>query len=161
MQLSLYKIQGHKRLTTCISKVNNVSFHAGFNIGSYLNPKENYMKIDRKYLGEWRILEMSNWDREFIDLVAPGHLTVSVDGIGHLAFGVVEADLDFQMEEVGGTEQIAFSFEGTDEGDEVSGRGWAVVDSNIMNGWLGFHLGDETAFKAKRHKEILEAGFNV
>ncbi|MDP2984094.1 MAG: hypothetical protein Q8O92_12285 [Candidatus Latescibacter sp.] len=110
------------------------------------------MKIDSKYLGKWRILEMSNWDKDFIDLVAPGHLTVKADGSGYLAFGVIEAEVDLQMEETGGTERIAFSFAGSDEGDEVSGRGWAIIDSDEMHGWIGFHLGDDTTFKAKRHE---------
>jgi hypothetical protein len=108
------------------------------------------MKIGAEYCGVWRITEMSEWDQDFVDLVAPGHLTVEPDGIGGFAFGAVEADIDCRAEQAGDQERIAFSFVGWDEGDEVCGRGWAIVAGHDMEGWFGFHLGDESSFKAKR-----------
>ncbi|MFP4642642.1 MAG: hypothetical protein ACOC7P_00410 [Chloroflexota bacterium] len=47
-------------------------------------------------------------------------------------------------------EDLAFSFAGWDEGDDMSGRGWAMVDGKILNGWFSFHLGDESTFKAEK-----------
>jgi hypothetical protein len=108
------------------------------------------MKIKSAYTGKWRITEMSMWDRDFIDLVAPGHLTVNRNGTGAFAFGAIEAQMDCRIEGSAAQERLAFSFVGFDEGDEVSGRGWAVVDGNSMEGWLGFHLGDESTFKGKK-----------
>lgn len=108
------------------------------------------MKLNREYVGTWRLVEMSNWDQDYIDLVAPGHLTVRVDGTGRLAFGAVEAEVDCRVETAGDVVRLAFSFSGSDEGDEVSGRGWATVDGDAMNGWFAFHLGDDTTFKARR-----------
>lgn len=49
-------------------------------------------------------------------------------------------------------ERLVFSFAGWDEGDDVSGWGWAVARCNSMEGWFGFHLGDESTFEAKRKK---------
>ena len=95
------------------------------------------MKITREFTGVWRITEMSGWDRDYIDLVAPGHLTVERDATGSFAFGAVEASIDCRPEGVGGQERLAFSFVGWDEGDEVIGRGWAAVDGNQMEGWSG------------------------
>ncbi|MBM4462408.1 MAG: hypothetical protein FJ012_03595 [Chloroflexi bacterium] len=109
-------------------------------------------RIKPEYIGWWRITEMSQWDQEFIDLVAPGHLTVKSNGLGEFAFGAIEADVDCRVEKVGGTERLAFSFEGWDEGDDVSGRGWAEVTGDAMQGWFSFHLGDESTFKAVRQK---------
>ena len=103
-----------------------------------------------QYTGTWRIIEMSTWDRDYIGLVAPGRLTVKRNGTGKLAFGAMEAEIDCQVERAGEQERLAFSFCGWDEGDEVSGRGWAAVDGIETQGWFGFHLGDDSTFKAQR-----------
>jgi hypothetical protein len=109
-------------------------------------------KIKSEYIGRWRITEMSEWDQEFIDLVAPGHLTVKGNGLGTLAFGAIEAEVDCRIEMAGEAERLAFSFAGWDEGDDVSGRGWATVTGDAMEGWFSFHLGDESTFKALKRK---------
>ena len=44
--------------------------------------------------------------------------------------------------------QAEFTFSGFDEGDEVSGRGWANVKGSRLEGWLAFHLGDKSGFVA-------------
>jgi hypothetical protein len=33
-------------------------------------------------LGKWRILEMEMWDRDYIDLIVPGHITFEDEGDG-------------------------------------------------------------------------------
>jgi len=95
---------------------------------------------------------MSQWDRDFIDLVAPGHLSIKVNGTGTFAFGAIETEVDCRIEKIGEKERLAFSFAGWDEGDEVSGRGWANVAGTNMDGWYCFHLGDESTFKAVKKK---------
>jgi len=108
------------------------------------------MKTIKAYSGMWRITEMSEWDKDFIDLVAPGHIMLKSDGTGTLAFGAIEADLDCRIEKPGTIERLSFSFAGWDEGEDISGRGWAEISGNSMSGWIGFHMGDETTFKALR-----------
>jgi hypothetical protein len=93
---------------------------------------------------------MSEWDQDYADLVAPGHLTIKENGLGQFQFGVVEAGIDCRIEKIGEGERLAFSFEGFDEGDEVSGWGWAEVTGREMNGWFCFHLGDDSTFKAEK-----------
>ena len=44
---------------------------------------------------------MSQWDREFIDLVAPGHLSINANGTGAFAFGAIEAEVDCRIEKTG------------------------------------------------------------
>ncbi len=97
-------------------------------------------------------MKMSAWDKEYIDLVAPGRITISKNGNGTFRFGAVEAELDCRIETCGEVEQLNFSFAGFDEGDEISGRGWAKVDGNKMIGWFGFHQGDDSTFEAKKSK---------
>ena len=108
--------------------------------------------MKKTYIGKWRIEDMELWDRDFIDLIAPGHLMVKKDGMGSLQFGAVEAQLDCRAEVVGGVERLDFSFEGGDEGDPVSGRGWAQVDGDgaTMKGRIYFHLGDDSGFTATK-----------
>jgi hypothetical protein len=44
-----------------------------------------------------------------------------------------------------------FSWSGSDEGNDIAGRGWAEVHKKEMNGWIYIHLGDDSGFKAKKH----------
>lgn len=106
--------------------------------------------IKEPYIGKWRIEDMELWDQDFIDLVVPGHLTITKDGMGSLGFGAVEAELDCKVELVTGAERLEFSFEGADEGDPVSGRGWVQIQGATMNGRVYFHLGDDSGFTATR-----------
>ena len=114
------------------------------------------MKIKKAYLGKWRIQTMEVWDKEFIDLNGPGYLAVEEDGTGSLNFGAVETDMDFRVESVGGLERLEFSFEGEDEGDPVSGRGWAKVVGPEMNGRIYFHMGEDSAFFANKEQPQLK-----
>lgn len=45
---------------------------------------------------------------------------------------------------------MEFSWEGQDEMDSVSGRGWAVLNEDQLQGRLFFHRGDESGFRADR-----------
>ncbi len=110
-------------------------------------------RIDPEYVGTWRVKEMSNWDQDYMDEEAPAKLTIKANGVGSLAFGYVHAELDCRMEDVGVAEHLAFSFAGTDEMDETSGRGWAVAIGKRLEGWLGFHLGEESSFVARKSKQ--------
>lgn len=93
---------------------------------------------------------MEAWDKDFIDLVVPGHITIRKDDQGEFQFGAVEGNMDCRIEQFGEIERLEFSWEGSDEGDLVSGRGWAVVNDNELHGRLYFHLGDDSSFIAKK-----------
>jgi hypothetical protein len=47
----------------------------------------------------------------------------------------------WSIEEYGDTERLEFSWEGFDEGDSVSGRGWAVLNGDKLTGRIYFHIG--------------------
>jgi hypothetical protein len=110
------------------------------------------MRIKNEYVGRWRIIEMSGWDQDFVDLVAPGHIAIKGNGSGSFAFGAMEADIDCRIERIGETERLAFSFVGWDEGDEFSGRGWGAITGRMMEGELLFHQGEQSSFRAKKQK---------
>ncbi len=46
------------------------------------------------FSGRWRIVEMDNWDSDFLDLVEEAHLTFEGAADGEIAFGAVKGFLD-------------------------------------------------------------------
>ena len=107
-------------------------------------------KSTNRYIGRWRILEMEMWDKDFIDLVGEGHITFDRKDGGELQFGAVDCSLDYGIERAGKRERMEFSFVGEDEGDEVPGRGWAVLDGDKLRGRIYFHHGDQSGFVAEK-----------
>ena len=99
-------------------------------------------------VGRWRIVEMEQWDQDYVDMDSPGHIHFKKGGTGQLHFGCVEAELDWRAE--ADTERVEFTFAGFDEGDEVSGRGWAEAQGNRLTGRIFFHQGDESGFAAAK-----------
>lgn len=101
-------------------------------------------------LGRWRIVEMELWDREALDLLGPAQLALERGGSGRMNFIAVELSLDHEPAERDGHAGVEFTFDGFDEGDRVSGRGWAILDGQQLRGRILFHQGDGSAFVARR-----------
>ena len=100
-------------------------------------------------LGRWQITGMSTWDTDYIDLVEPGFVTFAASAMGEMAFGVVTAALDCAFDKT--RCDVSFDFTGSDEGDQVSGNGWAQLSSpDTITGEIAFHNGDDTTFEARR-----------
>jgi hypothetical protein len=101
-------------------------------------------------LGTWRIVETELWDVADLDLMDPAHLTVEPKGHGRLGLLAIEADLDYRVVQREGLPAIEFFLEGSDEGDQISGRGWAILDGERLRGHLFIHQGDDSGFTAVR-----------
>lgn len=102
-------------------------------------------------VGRWRIVEMEMWDRAAIDLVQPGFIEFGEGETGGFGFIAVRGWLDWRAAEREGRPAVEFSWAGEDEGDQVSGRGWAALaDDGTLDGRLFFHMGDDSAFRAER-----------
>ncbi|HZM57051.1 MAG TPA: hypothetical protein VFC03_18705 [Acidimicrobiales bacterium] len=102
-------------------------------------------------VGRWRILEMDLWDRETIELVGPGFLEFRQDGTGSFRFIAVEGWMDCRPVQFASRPGVDFTWDGTDEGDHVSGRGAATLqDDGSLHGHIDFHLGDDSGFRAER-----------
>jgi hypothetical protein len=104
----------------------------------------------RSPLGQWRIVDMELWSTDDLDLLGPANLTFERSGLGTKRFLAIEADLDYRVVQRDGLPAVEFSFEGHDEGDRVSGRGWALLEEGELRGRLFFHNGDDSAFQASR-----------
>jgi hypothetical protein len=103
-----------------------------------------------RLIGRWRIVEMSNWDRDAVDLIEPGFIEFDEDGIGAFGFVAVTGQIDYRETERDGHAVVEFTWEGVDEGDRVSGRGWATLsDDAVVEGRLFFHMGDDSSFRAE------------
>jgi hypothetical protein len=90
------------------------------------------------------------WDRDAIDLVEPGFIEFAGDGTGQFGFIAVRGLMDCRSTERDGRTGVEFSWDGEDEGDQISGRGWAAaVDDVTLNGHLFIHLGDDSGFRAE------------
>jgi hypothetical protein len=88
--------------------------------------------MSHPYIGRWRIIEMEQWDQDYIDLVVPGYIAFGDDNMGAFQFGTVEGSLDYRIEPYTNTERLEFSWEGSDEMDPVGGRGWAIIHSSFV-----------------------------
>lgn len=103
--------------------------------------------------GRWWIVEMDLWDREALDLVGPAFIEFRPDRTGRFSFIAVTGWMDCRNGG-SGRNRVEFSWEGTDEGDQVSGRGWAALqDDGSLRGRIYFHMGDDSGFHAKRHRQ--------
>jgi len=99
-----------------------------------------------RLIGKWRIIQTEVWDRQHLDLCGPAFIAIGPDGHGEMAFGTLEAALDFAFTPSG----IDFDWNGADEGDQAEGDGWADLrEDGRLEGEIAYHNGDETTFIAE------------
>ena len=100
--------------------------------------------------GRWRIVEMEVWDRDAIDLLGPAFIEITSNGQGSFRFIAVEGWMDVREVDRNGASGIEFSWEGNDEMDPASGRGWAALAKDgALDGRIFFHMGDDSSFRAE------------
>jgi hypothetical protein len=89
---------------------------------------------------------MELWAADFIDLDVPGHFTFADEQGGEFQFGMVVGWMDCRYHMERG--RVEFSWEGTDDADDASGRGWAELDGDQLRGRIFIHMGDDSGFVA-------------
>jgi len=104
----------------------------------------------KQFVGNWRLVEMSAWDADYLDGVVPAGIVIRKNGTGSFQFGCVQGELDCSIDTIGGAQCLGFSWEGSDDAHPVSGRGWLTVSGMELTGKICFHLGDESDLKAVR-----------
>jgi len=103
--------------------------------------------IDCQLVGRWRIVEADIWDRSHLDLCRPATIVIHANGRGEIAFGALEAALDIEY----GRSSIGFTWNGSDEMDQVDGDGPAeLLDDGSIEIEFAYRNGDEAVLKAKR-----------
>lgn len=102
--------------------------------------------------GKWHIIEMENWDADYFNM--DGQAYVEVDekrGLGTFQFGLVFGQMDGDVEYIQGKDRFSFTWDGNDEMDPVSGRGWLqLVKSDEIEGYIKIHQSDSSMFQAVR-----------
>lgn len=102
-------------------------------------------------VGRWRIVQTEIWDLEALDLVEPAFIEFGEDEMGRFGFIAVEGWMDCRHAERDGRPAVEFSWEGRDDCDPASGRGWAALERDgSLCGRIHFHLGDDSGFRAVR-----------
>ena len=110
------------------------------------------------FTGRWRIASMELWDTDAIDLVTPGFIEFDHHGTGRFGFIVVDGRMDCRETTHDGRPRVEFTWEGSDEGDQVTGRGWATLaEDGTLDGRIFFHLGDDSGFHAVRAEPANQA----
>ena len=101
-------------------------------------------------MGRWRITEMELWELDDLDLLGPAQIALERGGRSRMNFIAVDLLLDYQLARRNNRDGVEFTFDGSDEGDRVSGRGWAALDGQKLRGRIYFHQGDDSDFVARR-----------
>ena len=98
--------------------------------------------------GKWRITEMDLWDQEVIDLLGPAFIEFKGEG-GQFRFIAVEGRMDCRHGQRNGRPCVEFIWDGDDECDPASGRGWVKLRTDgSLTGHIYLHQGDDSGFKA-------------
>lgn len=101
------------------------------------------------FSGPWRIVWISGWDQDYVNMEVPGHITFGTGRSGSFQFGLVQGQMDCRTDRRQ-DQRIEFTWDGFDEGDELAGRGHAEIVDGELRGHLYIHLGDDSAFRAVR-----------
>ena len=99
--------------------------------------------------GKYRMTSMDMWDQDFVDAKVPGYIKFSKGGAGDFHFGHVQCDIDWRKTERDDNPAAEFSFDGIDEMEPTSRRGWVVFKDGTLEGQFMFHHGDESGFVAE------------
>ena len=100
------------------------------------------------FLGHWRITEMDEWERDYLDLVVPAFIHIEPGAAGSFQFGTVVGRLDYRVLTHNGSPRLEWSWQGFNDSDEACGRGWAILDGPVLKGHLFIHASDDSAFLA-------------
>ncbi len=115
-------------------------------------------KNESPILGRWRITHMDMWDQDFVDAEVEGYVRFDLDHDGEFQFGYVHGWMTCDETERSGKPAVEWSWEGNDEMDPASGRGWAMLqDDGTLRGKLFFHGGDKSGFLAVKKGEPKQA----
>jgi hypothetical protein len=120
------------------------------------------------FVGTWHITAMELWDYDYVNMERQAFVEIDPDNLGSFQFGLVRGQLDGYLETLEETPEVepsgrrlaslplgsvrfAFTWDGFDEMDEVSGSGWMrLTSAREAAGVIKVHLGDHSTFRAHR-----------
>jgi hypothetical protein len=103
-------------------------------------------------LGRWHIASMSMWDEDYLNEEVQAFIEFDDREGGSFQFGYVQGVIDYREGLRDGQPAVEFSWEGSDgaDGTPLSGRGWAKLSDEGLEGMIFIHMGDESEFEAMR-----------
>jgi hypothetical protein len=102
----------------------------------------------KAFAGRWHIVEMDNWDRDFLDLVEETHLTFYGKSDGEIAFGALRAFSTSATARE--TVRPARSSHGKGA-TRMTGRGWVMIGTaGRLVGHFYIHKGDDSGLVCER-----------
>jgi len=105
----------------------------------------------KAFAGRWRIVEMDVWDNDVLDEVEQAHITFRGGSDGKIAFASLNGDLDVRYGARDGSASAEFTWEGFDDNQPASGRGWATLaTAGRLVGHFYIHKGDDSGFVCQR-----------
>ena len=114
-------------------------------------PAEQRAGVTRNvFQGSWRIIEADRWDADYLDMIEPATLRIGADRSGTIILGCITGEIDYRVSDRTGRPTLDFSWEGSDEGTPISGRGWGTLDDGLLRARLYIHHGDETDLVAEQ-----------
>jgi hypothetical protein len=112
-------------------------------------------KQDSLFIGSWRIVSMSEWEDEYLHEEVTAFIEFDDRGSGEFQFGYVRGYMDWRSATRGGEAAAEWSWEGGDGADctPLTGRGWAILKGDELNGMIFIHQGDDFEFVARRSRK--------
>ena len=108
-------------------------------------------RTDHPFVGTWHITEMELWDEDYLNMECRAFLEIRPDDSGEFQFGLVRGMIDGYLEGEPPEQRFAFTWDGSDEMDPVSGSGWMRLRStDEVRGLIKIHLADRSTFTARR-----------
>lgn len=105
----------------------------------------------KAFAGRWRILEMYVWDHDVLDLGEEAHLSFEGVSDGEIAFVAVKGFLDVRYGSRDGSACAEFSWQGHDDAEEASGRGWVTLGTaGRLVSHIFIYQGDDSGFVCER-----------
>ena len=95
---------------------------------------------------------MSAWEDDYLDEEVQAFIEFDEKGGGSFQFGYVQGQIDYLTTNRNGKPAVEFSWEGGDgaDGTPLTGRGWAVLQNDGLQGMFCIHESDASEFVAKR-----------
>jgi hypothetical protein len=101
-------------------------------------------------IGTWEIVSSVDFDDEYLNLEGTPYIRLQQNGnriVGEYHIGVQSGGVDGRPQPDG---SILFTFEGTDEMDEVHGAGTAALKNDQLMFILMYHQGDDYTYAGER-----------
>jgi hypothetical protein len=107
-------------------------------------------KPQSPFMGRWLIVSTDEWDVGDVEEEEPAFVEFGAGQMGQFLVGLTSGNIDYRLTVRGGQPAVEWTWEGLDEMDPCTGRGWAVLEGDELHGMIFFHQGDESAFVARR-----------